>query len=74
MVPRRAEGVFRNRPPFAKQHKINIRRAFDTRRRCEDGKDRGVWMVEQYRPDRTIGAQIVFDRGIVAMPCDHVQR
>ncbi len=74
VIPRRAEGILGHHPAFAKQHKVDIRRARNARRRGQHRENRGVGMIEKHRAHRAIGFQIVFARRIIAMPCHHVQR
>ena len=74
MVPRRAEGVFGHHPAVAEQDKVDVRSAFNARGCGQYGEDRRIGVVEQDRADRAIGAQIVFQGRVVAVPSHHVQR
>ena len=73
VIPWRAKGVFHRHPAFAKQDKVDIRRALHPAWRGQHGKDRRIGMIEQDRTDGAIVAQIIFAGRVIAMPCHHIQ-
>ncbi|MCW0448988.1 hypothetical protein NB706_001822 [Xanthomonas sacchari] len=72
--PRRPEGVLRHQPARRENREIHVGGAGRVAGRGQHGEDAGIGMVETDRADGIEAAQVVFVRGVVAVPGDHVQR
>lgn len=74
VVPRRPKRTLGDQPARRENHKICNRGPDVVGRARQDGVDRGIRVVKGDRADGVEAAEIVFERVIVAVPGDNVER
>jgi len=74
MEPGRPEGVFGDDPARREDGEVDVGRAGDLAGRGEDGVDGWVGVVEADGVDAVEAGEVVLAGGVVAVPCDDVER